>query len=327
MVNIFRYVGIGKETDFGNAVDGTIFLDPESSTLDAPSAPEILIEGGMGRMTARKRPGFYSCAGNIVYPVDINSIGYLLRGALDQYMYTVSDLLHEFWGENENQLTSWTYHLGKDVAEFVYDGCMINSLDLSVEGNLARATVGLFARKDTPAELKNYSDFSALIPTAYPLAFYNVTAMINDVESSAICRSTRLTINNNLNRESGRSLASMYPATFRCGARVTECQLELQFNDLKHNDLFWGGAEGPSCDGSTPFPLKLNFDGGDDGDMEIQMPNCTMTSIPTQPRGRDTLYQTITCRALLAPGVVLHDESTVDTEIYVVLANEGGTLA
>ena len=329
MANIFRYVGIGKETTFGGAVDGTIFLDPSSCSLDSPQNPEIVVEGGMGRMAARKRPGFYACSGGVTYPVDINSMGYLMRGALDQYAFTAGDPnnTHEFYGGNLNVLPSWTYRLGKDVHEQYFTGCMINSLKLSVSDNLATASVDLLGRRDYSTTLKDYSQFADLIPTAYPLAFYDVTATVNDVDSSAICRSAEISINNNLGKDSGRGLGSMHPATFKAGTRLVEITMELQFDDLKHQTLFWGSADGPSCDGSTLFPLCLEFDGGTDGEMEMSMPNCMMNSITTQPSGREVLYQSVICTALMAEDVALADASTVNTDILVTLLNAGATLA
>jgi Phage tail tube protein len=327
MTNTFRYVGIGKEVAFGTAVAGSVFLEQSSCTLDHPANSEILIGGGLGRMISRKRPGFYSCAGGIDYDIDVSSIGYLWRGVLDQYQYTLGEKLHEFYGGNSNELTSWTYRVGKDVKEFVYDGCTVNTLDLSVSGGLVSASVGLFARKDTPATIQSYSAFSSYIPTAYPLAFYEVTAEVNSSDVSADCTGLKLTVNNNLKRESGRALGSMYPSGFKAGDRVVEAQITLQFEDMDMMNLFWGDSGGPDCNGSDLFPLLLNFDGGDYGEMVISLPNCAMISAPIQPKGADPLFQTITCRALKQTSFALNDASTVDTDIYVALTNEGATLA
>lgn len=329
MVNIFRYVGIGHETTFGVEAAATIYLDPSSCTLDSPAGYEILIEGGMGRSVTRKRPGFYSTGGSIEYPVDINSVGYMMRGAFDQYTFTSGSPgnTHEFYGGNTNELDSWTYRVGKDVHEHIFMGCSVNSLRLNVDSGLATASVDLYGAQDDTTTLKTYSAIQSLIPTEYPLAFYDVTATINSVDTSAKCKTVSWTCSNNLGKDSGRSIGSMYPATFKAGNRVIETQLSLQFDDLTHQTLFWGDDGGPSCSGSTLFPLTLTFDGGDSGEMEISMPNCVMTSIPTQPRGRDALYQTITCRALLKEDVALADASTVDTDCLVTLVNAGATLA
>ena len=333
MAQIFRYVGIGKETEFGNAVDGTIYLDPISCTLDVPAAPEIMVEGGMGRMVARKRPGFYVPSGSIEYPVDIRSMGYLFRAALDGYDFTAGEPegtnTHEFYGGNENVPTFWTYRVGKDVFEHVFDGCVADTLTLNVADGLATANLGLFARKDASTDLKDFSIIEPLMPAEYPLAFYEVTATINDnVEYAAKVRSANMSIKNNIGRDSGRGLGSQFPRTFRCGARTIEYQIQLQFDDLTHLQLFWGDDAGPDETGvgSTPFPLCLEFDAGDYGEMEILSHNCVMTNIPTQPSKRDVLYQTITCRALRESAVALADLSTVDTDVLVTLENFEATL-
>lgn len=329
MVNIFRYVGIGKESTFGTAVAGTIYLDPTACTLDSPQGYEVLVEGGMGRMRSQKRPGFYVCGGAIECPLDVNTIGYMMRGALDQYAFTSGspNNTHEFYGGNTNTLSSYTYRVGKDTHEHIFDGCTVNGLRLNFSDGLVGAAVDLFARKDSTTTLKSYSDFSSLIPSSYPLMFHEVTATINSVDTSADVRSGSLSITNNLVRDSGRSIGSMFPSTFKAANRVVECSLELQFDDLTHQTLFWGDEDGPVCTGSTLFPLVLEFDGGDYGEMIIGLPNCVMTAAPQQPRGKDVLYQTITCAALQDTSVALADASTVSTDILVTVLNSGATLA
>lgn len=330
MVNIFRYVGIGKETTFGSEATASIYVDPQSCTLDSPGAPEIMISGGMGRMTRTKKPGFYSCGGGVTYAVDIKSIGYILRGALDQYVFTSGGdygNTHEFYGGDSNDLESFTYRIGKDVHEQVFMGCTVNSVDITVDQGLATASVDLFAAQDNTTTLKTYSAISSSIPSEYPLAFYETTATINDVDTSASCKSVKLSINNNLDRESGRTIGSRYPRLFRANAREVNVEMVLQFDDLTHQTLFWGDAGGPSCSGSTLFPVVIEFDAGDSGEMIWNMENCMMTGITTQPSGRDTLYQTVTCRALLDTSVALASASTVSTDVLVTVVSDATTLA
>jgi len=90
MTEILRYIGIGKETAFGDAVVAAIHMGPGSIPLDTPNNAEISVVGGMGRMVARKRAGYYVPQGNFEYATDLNTIGYLLRGILDGYVYTAA---------------------------------------------------------------------------------------------------------------------------------------------------------------------------------------------------------------------------------------------
>jgi hypothetical protein len=332
MVEIFRYVGIGHEEEFGTPVEGALFFDPASGTLDTPAGYENEVSGGMGRMNRRKMPGFYSPTGNVTLDVDINTLSYFLRGALDGYVFTSgggapAHNKHEFYGGNDNVLESWTMRLGKDVFEHVFQGCMINTFKLSVADKLASASVDILAQKDSKATLKTYSDIQSYIPEAYPLAFYNITAEVNGAGVSADVRSVDLTISNNLGRDSGRSIGSMYPATFKCGQRSVDVVMQMQFDDLTYLELFWGGETGPACTGSTQFPILLDYDNDEYGELGVSLPNCRLVSAPIQPRGKDTVYQTITCRAMLAEDVVLAYASTVDTDILCTLLNSETTLA
>lgn len=90
MTEILRYIGIGKETTFGTEATPAIHVDPGSISLDTPNNAEISVVGGMGRMVARKRAGYYCPQGNFEYATDLNTIGYLFRGILDKYVYTAT---------------------------------------------------------------------------------------------------------------------------------------------------------------------------------------------------------------------------------------------
>ncbi|MFA5444713.1 MAG: phage tail tube protein [Bacteroidales bacterium] len=328
MSEIFRYIGIGKETSFGSAADATIYLEPDSCSLDVPTEPEIVIKGGLGRMRRRKRPAFYSCGGNFVYAADVRSLGYVFRSVLDQYIYTAGDTLntHEFYGGNENTPTSWTVRAGKDLFEHIFLGCVANQTTINVSDGLVTVTQDLFAQKDDPNTIKGYVDVSALLPEEYPLAFYEVAASVNGVAVSTICRSLDITVANNVSRDGGRHLSSRYATSFKSAARDITMSMELEFEDMDMLELFWGGSDGPTDTGSTLFPLLLAFDGGDYGSMEICLPNAMMTSVPTQTKGTDLIYQKITCRALMGEDVELADETTINTDILTTIESGATTL-
>ena len=79
---IYRYAGLGEESEFGTLVPAEFHLDPASGTLDSPPDNELVYEGSLGRGLSSHRPGPYIPAGNLEFAWDFYSIALLLRLAL-----------------------------------------------------------------------------------------------------------------------------------------------------------------------------------------------------------------------------------------------------
>ncbi len=79
---ILRYLGLGIEGKYGEAVDAQIHRDILSATLDKPGDPLIHYDGGLSRMRRLSRPGFYSPNGNIVLGADMGVLKIALAAAL-----------------------------------------------------------------------------------------------------------------------------------------------------------------------------------------------------------------------------------------------------
>ncbi len=326
MTEILRYIGIGIEGTFGTEATPAIHVDPGSISLDTPNNAEISVVGGMGRMVARKRAGYYCPQGNFEYATDLNTIGYLFRGILDGYVFTTGGgggtpnrNLHEFYGGNSPDLKSFTIEAGKDVFEHVFMGCCFNTLGLSVDSGLVMANLGIVAQKDKSDTLKAVSALT--LTEDYPLAFYEVSASVNSSDVSAKITSCNLNFNNNISTDRGRHLGSRYPTCFKANARDITATIQMEFEAETYLDLFWGSDGAPDATGADLFPLLLTFNAGATvGDMTISMPNCYLESITTQPSGRDSLIQTLNVRAMLDEDVMLADAVTaVDTDILVTL--------
>lgn len=76
------YLGIGKESEFGNKVSPQFFVDIASASLDTPEAPELVHPGGLTRFERTTKPGSYVPQGNVEFPVDPNTLYYILWLAL-----------------------------------------------------------------------------------------------------------------------------------------------------------------------------------------------------------------------------------------------------
>lgn len=332
---IRRYCGIAEESTYGQnpAPDAVVHLDIASSTLDAASDPNIIYGGGARRTARISRPGFYSCGGNVVYGLDIRTIGWLLKWAMGQYKFTFEGgtgdkHLHEIYGTEQTLLPSFCSRIGKDLFEHVFSGCVINSLEINVGDALCMATADITAQKDAKNALQAGE---LLFPAEYPLAFHEAQvylvgegAMGGDLDIRERVKEFTLTINNNAAADQGRHVGSRFPARIPVNERETTMSLTLFHEGTDFLEKFWGGAAGPSACGSSNWGLKLVLDSApcaEHGSLEILIPKVVSTSTQQQPSGRDEMDQTVEVRALMHT-LTLADASEVEGEMLCSLEND-----
>lgn len=328
MAGIRRYCGLAEEASFGEspAPAATVHLDIASSTLDPPADTNIIYDGGARRTARIYRPGFYAPAGNIVYGLDIRTIGLFLRWALGSYKFTNAGgtgglHLHEIYGTEDVLLPSFCSRVGKDLFEHVFSGCTMNSLEITVGDALCMATADILAKKDSKAALQTGT---LLFPEEYPLAFHEATAFLigtPDVEISAKVKEFTLTINNNADAGQGRHIGNRHPGRIPVNDRETSLAMTLFFEDTDMLESLWGSETGPAATGSTEYGLKLKIDSGDYGSLLITMPKVINTSVNQAPSGRSEMTQPVNVRALMTE-LTLDDASTVEGEILCSLENE-----
>lgn len=332
---IRRYCGIAEETEFGQtpAPAAEVHLDIASSTLDPPSDTNIIYDGGARRSARIYRPGFYAPAGNVVYGLDVRTIGWFLKWALGNYEFhsgggAGSFHLHEIYGSEYVILPSFCARVGKDIFEHVFSGCTINSLEINVGDALCMATVDIVAKKDSKAALEVGS---LLFPDEYPIAFHEVTAFLKgspDVEISAKVKELTLTINNNVAADQGRHIGSRFPARVPANDRETTLSMDLFFEDTEMLESLWGASTGPSDCGSEEYGLSLVLDTDPCaafGKLVIDLPKMVNTSVTQDPSGRTEMVQSVEARALIDE--VSLENGTAETEILCKLENEEGDMS
>jgi len=73
-----RYLGIGKETDYGDEVPALFHLDVASAGLDSPAEQLLVYGGGLQRFTRRICPGPYRSEGPVEFAADISTMDLIL---------------------------------------------------------------------------------------------------------------------------------------------------------------------------------------------------------------------------------------------------------
>ncbi len=332
-MTVARYIGLANESQFNEETppEAVVHLDIASSTLDAPTDTQMFYGGGLQRSARLHRPGFYAPTGNLVYAFDIKTIGYLLAWALGGYGYeadggtAVGHHKHQFYGSPLNILPSFVARVGKDHFEHIFSGCVINSLEIQVEDEFTMATADITAAKDSKGDLKEIPEL--LLPDEYPMAFYEVTAHKQyvgetDNEISAVVKSVTITIDNNQDADAGRGLGYRHPYRIIAGERETTISKPMFYEGSGPLEELWGETDGVSAAGPSPFQLRLVFDSGEHGTMEMRFPNTIYTQVQQQPSGRDEIVQETAARAVLGSEVTLHEGTVVDTEVFVELEND-----
>jgi hypothetical protein len=339
MAGIRRYCGIAEEYEYGEAPApaAVVHLDIASASLDAPSNTNIIYDGGARRTARIFRPGFYAPGGNIVYGLDVRTIGWFLKWALGSYKYTASGgtgslNLHEAWGTEDVLLPSFCARVGKDIFEHVFSGCVVNSLQINVGSELCMATVDIAASKDSKSALEVGE---LLFPEEYPLAFHEVTAYLigegdpsGDLSISAKVKEFTLNINNSASADGGRHIGSRYPARIPAGDRETTLSLQLFYEDTIMLERLWGASTGPNDCGSEEYGIKLVLDTSpceDHGKVEIYLPKVVNTAVSQQPSGRSETVQTVEARALMTDLTLASGE--VEGEILCSIENNEEEMA
>lgn len=335
MAGIRRYCGIAEEATYGQtpAPAAIVHLDIVGSSLDVPADTNIIYEGGARRSARIYRPGFYAPAGNVEYGLDIRTIGWFLKWALGNYLFTNSGgtgalHLHEIYGSHDTILPSFCARVGKDIFEHVFSGCVLNALEINVGDALCIATADIVAQKDSKAALEAGE---LLFPDEYPLAFHEVNAFLigtPDVNISARIKELSLAITNNAAADQGRHVGNRHPARIPANDRETVVNLTLFHEQTDFLERLWGASTGPNACGSTEWGLKLEFKTApcaDHGSMIMTFPKVVSTTTQQQPSGRSEMPQTVAVRALMDT-VTLSNSDEVETEVLCALENNQGDM-
>ena len=322
-----RYAGFAEEYSFnpGTPPAAIFHIDIGSATLDVPADPNLHFEGGLYRGRKIIRPGFYAPAGNVVYPVDIRSIAYILKWALGKYKFTEDEggmNTHEIYGVEDLVLPSFCTRLGKDNFEHIFTGCTINSLEIKIEGEYVFVTADIVAARDYKGAVEAIADLKLF--AEYPLSFIDSTISLTS-DYSCKFKGITISITNNPDVAAGKGFGSRHPCRMPIGARDIDISGNLYFEDSLEYEKFWGASGGISAGLPTNEELIITILSGDYGSMAIKMPKFMFTDLKTPPSGRTEIVQAFSGIALMEK-VTLDDETEIDTDLIATILNKNGNL-
>ena len=312
-----RYVGVAEESVFGQEPTAiTSYVDVASSSLDTPDTQAIFWQGVSERAAVVHAPGAYIPSGDIVAPVDAVMIGYLLKWTLGQVSTTRPDATgapdvrrHTF--TPANQLQSFTAAVGKDIFEHRFIGCVVDSMELSVEDEFATVTASIVARQDRKATLAT--------PTFSDVSYFTFAQTIATVGTvQAPVESLTLSIANNADGEAGVRLGSRFPAFIAVGAREVTVSMDLTFEDTTHLEKFWGAPSGPVDIPTQALTITMtgppiNASPTHNYRLEFTLPRVVYQTSNQEISARDRIVQSVEGRALF--------DRTVGYDIQAVLMN------
>ena len=325
-----RYAGFVEEYSFNpeTAPEAKFHIDIASAALDVPADPNLHFEGGMSRGRKVIRPGYYVPAGNIVYPIDIRSIGYFLKWALGKYTFTDGGggtNTHELYPTEDTVLPSYTVRLGKDIFEHVFRGCVMNGLEIAVEDDFIFATLDNIGARDSKTTLKEVAGLTLF--NENNLSFIDASLALGAaVNYNCKIKGLTISITNGADAAPGKGIGQRHPCRIPVGARNIDIKGNLWFEDSAEYAKFWGAAAGPSQNGSTTEAMILTIDAGTDGSIEFKFPRLMYTDIKTPPSGRGEIVQAFSGMALIG-NITLKDAVTeIESEILCTLLNNNGDM-
>ena len=325
-----RYAGFTEEFSFNPAIapEAKFHIDIAGASLDTPSDPNLIFEGGMSRGRKVIRPGYYVPSGNIVYPIDIRSIGYFLKWALGKYKYTAGGggtNTHELYPTENTVLPSYTTRLGKDNFEHIFRGCVMNGLEIVIEDDFIYATLDNIGARDTKTTLKEIADL--ILFNEHNLSFIDASLALGAaVNYNCKIKGLTIGITNGANAEAGKGIGSRHPCRIPVGARNIDIKGNLWFEDSTEYEKFWGASGGVSANGSTTEAMILTIDAGVDGSIELKFPKLMYTDIKTPPSGRAEIVQAFSGVALIDTITLADAITEIEAEVLCTLLNNNGDM-
>lgn len=303
-----------EETTGSGTADNTPIV-PGTLVVEISAGEDVASDDGFGNLTEEGGSGV---AGTVNYATGVITLTGLTAETQYDIDYDYGYFEHAITNAVAQTMLSLTLHVDKQQFMHTFIGCAIGSMTLTVEKELAMMSLDISAQKDKKEDLETLATVLAKYPQGYPVPFHQVTAKMVDyggvlASISADVESLNLTINNNIDAESGVTIGSRYPARIWKGGQEITGTLKLVFDGTEEYEDFWGAATGPDDGPTQEKALQLFIDSNETiGDVTIDLYRCIFTSIKSSVSGRDRIVQEVGFSALF---------DTSETENIKVICN------
>ena len=326
-----RVVGIKEEARYGVAESAPDFHQEVSKAkASLNSTPNTKSSGS--RMKKKARAGVYKPTANIEGEVDLKRIGHYLKAFLDNYYFTdggSNPNVHEFWGGENNKLSSFTLWVTFDIFEKTIVGSLLDNFKMEVSDEYMKFTADFVYKTETSDEIDDMEDYAVkLIDGDWALMFYDVSVEIDESAPPGIVSSFSFEGKNNINVDKTIGLGSRGPqrkasAQGRDIAISFVSTLERETLELIQKAEYGEVGNEPSECKLCKIPLKLICNVCEDTTdrLEITFPECIF-AVDYELSEADEIEVTFNLDAMGTGYATKLDGTRVLTDMYCRLVND-----
>jgi len=294
MVEMSRYLGLGKESAFGEPSTPTRFVDPLRIDVACEKEP-ILRRTVASRFPLDKAPGNVIASGEIEVQVDPETIGDFLLMLLGEVEVSQPDptgapsvYAHTFTACEIGEIPpTYTLEIGFDGSARRIISTILESLKLELApGEYVSATAGILGQKEEQSTPQTPS-----FPSARSWHSGDATIMINDVQAEL--RALSMEINNNPSTDH-HVIGSRYLTRHELGDLETTGSMDVRFLDRSLLDSFLNDEEASIKIILTGDEIEAGYR----NKLELELPRIVYSAWSGEMSGSEPIVQSIDFAAL-----------------------------
>ncbi|WP_406532510.1 carboxypeptidase regulatory-like domain-containing protein [Methanobrevibacter sp.] len=334
-----RGFGLCLEEDYGDVLDlEDIEVDwfQKMTEVNFDLGDEAETDDGGSRSDDIAWAGAAKPNGSTSAKVDLQRMTWYLLGFLDQYVHTAGtgDLhIHEFWGGENHELTSFVGIAMYDALKIALYGLIEDGLKLEVSDSAMTVNADWLYATEQGEILDIGEDFvepEELEDSRIPVRFFDVSVLLNGEKPGSVQTSFNMEGSNNHDQDGTIGLSSRFPQEKpQAAKRTIKLSLATTLNRRSYREILnarYGevNAVRPHACKILKVPLELRIVQCENPNQKliIQFPQCTLKA-EFDLKGADRVEATLNLQTLGNNEVTLNDGTTkVNTDIYCKLINK-----
>lgn len=326
-----RVLGLKLEENYGVESASNPDFHVEVSKSKASLKTEPLTYTGGGRSIKKAKAGALKPEASFDLKTELKTIGYFLMAFLGNYKFTSGGSgpnIHEFWGEDNSELPSFTGwatfdYFMKQLFGMVCDTLKLDVSDEFLDGSCEwkYKTEKKISEVPSPANQK-------LIPDSILIAFYDIALELDNAAPPGVVSKFSFDGKNNLNTDKTTGIGSRAPQK-KPNAQQREIKITLESTLVPETVAIIEKAEyGASGDSPSEcklykLPMKLTIDFCEDSTdkLTIFFPEC-LVSVEYEASDADEMDAKFELQAISTKKITLADDTQILTDIYAKLEND-----